>query len=231
MLFSELSIFSSFTSHPMWLMTSLAKLLFLDMLFLACLFLAHSKFNISCCTFFNTPSQQERLSLEPDPVTLECSACNTSTPSTCSNNTWNKKHSQLTTLLGQEHTLMLKLYLLLTSAPSLTSALLQHLHASHTIAHLSMPPSTVQNTCASYITAACQLCAILGFPTLLLSMLLHPHLSLANQSVPATPHRGSRSKVSSKRLGTLRIPPLLLGMITIYFPTSYLQHDPLAHLA
>ena len=53
MLFLELSIFSNFTSHPMWPMTSLAKLLFLDMLFLASLFLAHSKFNISCCTFFN----------------------------------------------------------------------------------------------------------------------------------------------------------------------------------
>ena len=65
MLFLDLSIFRSFTSHPMWPMTSLAKLLFLDMLFLdmlllAGLFLAHSKFSISCCTFFNTPSQQER---------------------------------------------------------------------------------------------------------------------------------------------------------------------------
>jgi hypothetical protein len=54
MLFLELSIFNSITSHPMWPMTSLAKLLFLDMLFLAGLFLAHSKFNISCCTFFNS---------------------------------------------------------------------------------------------------------------------------------------------------------------------------------
>ena len=53
MLFLELSIFSSFTSHPMWPMPSLAKLLFLDMLFLAGLFLAHSKFNFSCCTFSN----------------------------------------------------------------------------------------------------------------------------------------------------------------------------------
>ena len=82
MLFLELSIFSSFTSHPMWVMTSLAKLLFLDMLFLGVLFLAHSKFKISCCTFFNTPSQQERLPLKPDPVTLECSTCNTSARST-----------------------------------------------------------------------------------------------------------------------------------------------------
>ena len=118
---------------------------------------------------------------------------------------------------------MLKLYLLLTSAPSLTSALLQHLHASRTIAHLSVPPSTVQNTCASRIAAACMLCAVLGFPALSLSLPLHPHLSLPNQSVPATPHRGSYSKVSSKRLGTSRILPLLLGTINLYRPTSYLE--------
>ena len=51
--------------------------------------------------------------------------------------------------------MMLTLYLLLTSAPSLQSALLQHIHASRTISHFSVPPSTVQNTCASRIAAAC----------------------------------------------------------------------------
>jgi len=118
---------------------------------------------------------------------------------------------------------MLKLYLLLTSAPSLTSALLQQLHLSRTIAHLSVPPSTVKNTCACRIAAACMVCALLGFPALSLSLPLHPHLSLPNQSVPATPHRGSCSKVSSKRLGTSRILPLLLGMINPHHPTSSLE--------
>ena len=116
---------------------------------------------------------------------------------------------------------MMKLYLLLTSSPSLTSMLLQHLHAYRTIAHLSVPPSTMQNTCASCIAAACMLCVVLGFPALSLSLPLHLHLSLPNQSIPATTHQGSRSKVSSKRLGTSRILPLLLGTITLYRPTSY----------
>ena len=118
---------------------------------------------------------------------------------------------------------MLKLHLLLTSAPSLTSALLQHLHASRTIAHLFVPPNTVKSTCASHIVVAYMLCAVLGFPTLSVSLLLHLHLSLPNQLVPATTHRGSHSKVSSKRLGTSRILPLLLGMINPHHPTSYLE--------
>jgi len=60
MLFLEHSIFSSFTSHPRWPKCSLAKLLFSEVLFLTILFLTLFKFSISCCTFFNTPSQQER---------------------------------------------------------------------------------------------------------------------------------------------------------------------------
>lgn len=69
----------------------MAKLLFLEVLFLAVIFLALPKFSISCCTLFNTPSQQERIPLKPDPITLECSACNTSTKFDCSSNTRNKK--------------------------------------------------------------------------------------------------------------------------------------------
>jgi len=67
MLFVDDVIFSSFTSHPRWPKCSLAKLLCLEVLLLA-----PSKFRISYGTLLNTPSQQERLPLEPDPVTLEC---------------------------------------------------------------------------------------------------------------------------------------------------------------
>jgi len=48
--------------------------------------------------------------------------------------------------------------------------------------------------------------------------------SISTQSISSTtPHRGSCSKVKSKRLGTSRILPLLLGTNTPHHPTSYLE--------
>ena len=78
---------------------------------------------------------------------------------------------------------MLKLYLMLTSAPSLTSALLQHLHASRTVAPFSVLPCTVQHTCASRIAATCMLNAVLGFSALYLPLSLHLHLPLPTHPV------------------------------------------------
>ena len=237
MLFLEDATFSSFTSHLRWQKCSLAKLLFLEVLFLAVLFLPLSKFSISYCTFFNPPSQQERLPLKLDPVTLECSTCNTSTKCGCSNNSREKtkKNSQLTSLLGQKHTLMLKLYLLLTSDPSLTSVLLQHLHASRTVAHLSILPCTgATHLCLSHYCSLLTLCCP-GIPcTVALSST--PFTSISTQSVSSYYSTSGLSQQGLiQEVGYLKDPAPPPwddhSILPHLLPGGMVACDPSAHLA
>ena len=157
--------------------TLVPEFLFIAVIFLSLLFLAF------IVAMFNTSSQQQRNSTRTRSCTFGMFYMQHFSQVWLLQQLQKPKKSPLTSLLGQKHTLMLKLYLLLTSAPSFTSTLLQHLHASHTIAHLSVPSYTgATHSCLSH---CCSLLALrcLGIPALQLSLPLHPNLSLPNQLV------------------------------------------------
>ena len=93
---------------------------------------------------------------------------------------------------------MLKLSLLLSCAPSVVSALLQQLYASHTVANPFVPLALLQPSLRCYRP----LHSSIVLP-------LHPHLASTDIRHPATVIRGSHGRIWSRSLGTSRILPLI----------------------
>jgi len=193
------------------------KLLFLAVLFLACLLLA-----ISCC-HFSTLLVNEKVFLSNLILYLQNVLQATLPPTVVALATLGTKKLPTDLSVG------LETYSNVEALPATHKFSLSDLSATTTspcVSHHCTPLyATLHFTTHMWLSHCCNLLALrcLWIPCTI-AVSATPSASVSTQSASSTtPHRGSHSKVKSKRLGTSRILPLLLGTITPHHPTSYLE--------